>query len=67
MVDAVLFDFFGTVVEYEPDRANLHYGSTFTLLESWGHRLASHEAFVELWDGATGELERDSSRRGRDR
>jgi putative hydrolase of the HAD superfamily len=54
--EAVLFDFFGTLVEYQPDRARLDYPSSHCLLASWGHSL-THQTFITQWDLASAELE----------
>lgn len=54
--DAVLFDVFGTLVDYQPDRLRLEYPSTHRLLTSWGHSL-THETFTTAWDRASAALE----------
>ena len=56
MVDAVLFDVFGTLVEYERDVATLAYPSTHALLTGWGIA-QSHDEFVGLWSSASAALE----------
>lgn len=58
--EAVLFDFFGTLVEYQPDRSRLSYPKSHELLSSWGHPL-THDAFVTAWDLASATLERRSA------
>ena len=52
----VLFDFFGTLANYEADRAALSYPRTHALLQSWGVGL-SHDQFVAMWDQCSSELE----------
>lgn len=59
-IEAVLFDFFGTLVTYEPDRSQLAYSATFELLGSWGWR-GPYEHFVADWDAASSELEAASA------
>ena len=54
--EAVLFDFFGTLVEYQPDRARLEYPRSHRLLSSWGHSL-THQTFITQWDHASANLE----------
>jgi putative hydrolase of the HAD superfamily len=54
--EAVLFDFFGTLVDYEPDRANLRYPRSHDLLVGWGHDL-TYDEFVEQWDLVSTRLE----------
>ncbi len=54
--EAALFDFFGTLVEYQPERSRLAYPETHRLLQSWGHEL-SYSAFVSHWDSASTVLE----------
>jgi putative hydrolase of the HAD superfamily len=54
--EAVLFDFFGTLVEYQPDRVRLEYPKSHRLLSSWGHSL-THQTFVTQWDLASADLE----------
>lgn len=55
-VAVVLFDFFGTLVAYEPDRAALEYPRSHALLESWGQQM-SHDEFVALWHRCSSDLE----------
>lgn len=58
---AVLFDFFGTLVGYQPDRARLGYPETHRLLTSWGWSMA-HDDFLAQWDEASRQLETESRR-----
>jgi putative hydrolase of the HAD superfamily len=60
-LQAVLFDFFGTLVTYEPDRSRLAYPDSHRLLRRWGCDL-SHESFVKQWDAASNGLQRASAR-----
>lgn len=53
---ALLFDFFGTLVEYQPDRSRLGSPRTHELASSMGFA-GDHEAFVRIWDSASIELE----------
>ena len=57
---AILFDFFGTLAAYEPDRAALAYPASHALLEGWGQPL-SHDQFVALWHQCSSELEATTS------
>lgn len=53
---AVLFDFFGTLVEYQPDRARLGAPETHRLARSYGFE-GDHDTFVTAWDTASSRLE----------
>jgi len=55
-VAVVLFDFFGTLADYEPDRAALAYPRSHALLESWGQQM-SHDEFVTMWHRCSSDLE----------
>ena len=57
---AVLFDFFGTLVTYEPDRLNLDYAKTALLLHRWGYGNAC-ERFAEVWNAVLRTLELTTS------
>jgi len=59
-VRAVLFDFFGTLVTYEPDRLNLDYAKTALLLHRWGYGNAC-ERFAEVWNAVLRTLELTTS------
>jgi putative hydrolase of the HAD superfamily len=56
-VKAVLFDFFGTLVEYQPDRTRLFSPETYEFARSVGY-VGDHDSFVEVWDVASRSLER---------
>ncbi|MEM7272051.1 MAG: HAD family hydrolase [Actinomycetota bacterium] len=56
---AVLFDFFGTLVEYQPDRAKLASPQTHQLARSLGFG-GDHDNFVSAWDHASKGLEQRS-------
>lgn len=56
----VLFDFFGTLAAYEPDRAGLAYPRSHALLERWGQPL-SHDEFVAMWHQCSSDLEATTS------
>jgi len=53
---AVLFDFFGTLVHYQPDRRELTYAVSHSRAVDLGYR-GDHAAFVVDWDDASAELE----------
>lgn len=53
---AVLFDFFGTLVHYEPDRGRLAYPSTHALAQELGFR-GDHDTFSEQWNSESTRLE----------
>ena len=55
-VSAILFDFFGTLVTYEPDRSRLEYPATHRLARSLGYRW-DHDHFVTDWHAASSTLE----------
>lgn len=59
-VRAVLFDFFGTLVTYEPNRLNLDYAATASLLHEWGFGNAC-ERFADVWNAVSRDLELVSS------
>lgn len=56
MVQVVLFDFFGTLVQYEANRTALKYPDTHNLLCEWGFA-DSHDDFVVMWDAASQEID----------
>lgn len=53
---AVLFDFFGTLVQYQPDRSALAYPATHDMVAGLGYEF-DHARFVSDWDAASTELE----------
>jgi len=53
---ALLFDFFGTLVEYQPDRTRLGSPRTHELAGTMGFD-GSHEEFVRIWNSASTGLE----------
>lgn len=55
-LESVLFDFFGTLVNYEPDRTQLGYPRTHELVRSWNHDI-EYDDFLTGWDAASGRLE----------
>jgi putative hydrolase of the HAD superfamily len=55
-VSVVLFDFFGTLVAYEPDRSRLAYPATHELARTFDYP-GDHERFVRDWDRAASGLE----------
>ena len=57
---AVLFDFFGTLVHYQPDRRELTYAESHSHAADLGYR-GDHTAFVVDWDCASAELEAASA------
>lgn len=60
VTEAILFDFFGTLVEYQPDRGGLSYPATHRLAVSLGYR-HDHAGFVTDWDAASSQLEADTA------
>lgn len=56
---AVLFDFFGTLVEYQPDRTRLAAPDTHRLAVTYGFG-GDHDTFVSVWDTASSKLEHTS-------
>jgi putative hydrolase of the HAD superfamily len=60
VADVILFDFFGTLVRYQPDRTALAYPRSHGLLAGWGWR-QDHDDFVTLWDQASRAVEAASS------
>jgi len=55
-VSVVLFDFFGTLVVYQPDRSQLAYPRTHDLARRQGYRY-DHDRFVIDWHRASSTLE----------
>jgi len=60
-VKALLFDFFGTLVEYQPDRSRLGSPRSHELARSFGFA-GDHETFVRTWNEASLVLERTARR-----
>lgn len=60
-VKVVLFDVFGTLVDYEPDTSRLAYPQTHALLTTWGFD-GSHDDFVNAWAAVSKVLEDDAER-----
>lgn len=60
VTEAILFDFFGTLVEYQPDRRELSYPATHRLAVALGYR-HDHTGFVTDWDAASAQLEADTA------
>lgn len=58
---ALLFDFFGTLVDYQPDRARLAAIRAFELARSFGFG-GDHAEFVARWDRASHALEAEARR-----
>lgn len=61
VVRALLFDFFGTMVQYQPDRSRLGSPRTHELARSMRYA-GDHEAFVGVWDAASHALEQEARR-----
>jgi putative hydrolase of the HAD superfamily len=57
---AILFDFFGTLVTYEPDRSRLAHPHSHAFAERLGYR-PDHDAFVADWNGASCQLETNTA------
>ncbi len=57
MATHVLFDFFGTLVEYSPSRTEQGYEGSFKLLRDAGVRLG-YEGFLKLWSEVSSEFDR---------
>lgn len=56
MITGILFDFFGTLVEYSPSRVKQGYAATHALLLDAGVDI-SYAAFLENWVAAFGALD----------
>lgn len=52
----VLFNFFGTLVEYQPHRPRLGAADAHRLARSYGFK-SDHDTFVSVWDKASSRLE----------
>ncbi len=46
---ALLFDFFGTLVDYSPSRVDQGYHRSHALLTGWGASDLGYQAFLDLW------------------
>ena len=57
MIDHILFDFFGTLVEYSPSRTEQGYGRSHALLRSFGSGL-EYPGFLDLWSKVSEEFDR---------
>lgn len=57
MASHVLFDFFGTLVEYSPSRTDQGYDRSFSLLRGAGFR-GGYEEFLSLWSRVSSEFDR---------
>lgn len=62
---AILFDFFGTLVRYSPSRAAQGYPQTYALLGRLGADL-SYDAFLRAWVEVSEQLDRWSAREARE-
>ena len=56
----ILFDFFGTLVEYSPSRTEQGYSRSHRLLSSFGSRL-DYTAFLNLWLSVSEELDQTAN------
>ncbi|MCU0502796.1 MAG: HAD family hydrolase [Anaerolineae bacterium] len=63
MITAILFDFFGTLVEYSPSRVEQGYHATHELLLKEGVDI-SYAAFLENWGAVSEALDHWSQRTG---
>jgi putative hydrolase of the HAD superfamily len=63
MITGILFDFFGTLVEYSPSRVQQGYNATYELLLNEGVDI-SYAAFLEHWAAAFEALDGWSRRTG---
>jgi putative hydrolase of the HAD superfamily len=65
MIRGVLFDFFGTLVEYSPSRRAQGYEKTYTLLKD--RQIAmSYTSFLDQWSAASEELDQWSAAQQRE-
>ncbi len=58
-VDVVLFDFFGTLIDYEPDRTRLVHPRSHALVRGWDDALTQDD-FLIRWDASSGGLEEET-------
>ena len=65
MITAILFDFFGTLVEYSPSRVEQGYHATHELLLNEGVDI-SYAAFLDAWAASFEALDRWSQSTGRE-
>ena len=56
MTTHVLFDFFGTLVNYSPSRTEQGYEGSFELLQAAGSKL-DYQAFLSLWSEVSAEFD----------
>ncbi|MGO9603250.1 MAG: HAD family hydrolase [Candidatus Binataceae bacterium] len=57
MIDHILFDFFGTLVEYSASRTEQGYGRSHALLKSFGSGL-DYSRFLDLWSKVSEEFDK---------
>jgi putative hydrolase of the HAD superfamily len=56
----LLFDFFGTLVDYSPSRTEQGYQRSHALLRDFGGQLG-YERFLEVWSATSGRFDQDSA------
>jgi len=61
LITHILFDFFGTLVDYSPSRTEQGYERSFSLLQVAGARL-DYEAFLSLWSAVSEEFDEVAKR-----
>lgn len=57
MIDHILFDFFGTLVDYSPSRTEQGYSRSYALLRSFGSGL-EYPGFLDLWSKVSEKFDR---------
>jgi putative hydrolase of the HAD superfamily len=61
MIDTIIFDFFGTLVDYSHSRRVQNYSTSHSFLEANGASIA-YEQYVLSWDEAFCTLENESQK-----
>ncbi|MEU9916136.1 HAD family hydrolase [Streptomyces sp. NPDC051001] len=56
----LLFDFFGTLVDYSPSRTEQGYQRSHALLREWGGQWG-YERFLDAWSAASARFDQDSA------
>ena len=56
MMTHILFDFFGTLVDYSPSHTEQGYEQSYSLVQAAGADL-DYDRFLTLWSGVFSELD----------
>jgi putative hydrolase of the HAD superfamily len=65
MASHILFDFFGTLVAYDPAAPGLDFGSSYLLLREMGSEL-DYDQYLKSWSAVESRFDRQARRTGRE-